>query len=183
MHCKLGFIGDEAGYDIQKQISFCKMNHLKSIHVRSVNGKLLNEYSTEVRKNIFDQIEQQEIHVDCVLSKIGKYPIADQMQWAEEMEAYIQICESWKSRYLRIFGYGMEHEEVVNKMVSKARERGIMILIENETNTPMNTVEECTWILEKYDYKMGLLLDVGNLFLEHGDCVTFYQKLNKHIFI
>lgn len=181
MNKRLGFIGDEAGYSIQKQIEFCNNNKIDFIHLRTVNGKLLQQISELERKIICNELDKNGIKVNCILSKLGKYPVKKENEWVKDAKEYVNLCKMFKSKFLRIFSYGLENETAVKEIVHFAKENNVVIVVENEINTPMNSVEQTIQVLERYNYSLFVLMDAGNLFLEKCDFVDFYYNLKHYI--
>lgn len=181
MSIQLEFIGDEAGYTMNKQIQFCIENNLDSIHLRSIEGKLLHEFAVSEREKYAEELRERGIVVKCILSKIGKSPVRDPAKWIEDIREYVSICKEFKCRYLRVFSYGFENEEAARAVQYLAHDNGVVIAIENEIGTSMNSLQQASILLENYDYSFTILLDIGNLFIENKDAVEFYEKLKSYI--
>lgn len=183
MGFQLEFIGDEAGYDIKRQIQFCKENKINSIHLRSIGGKLLHEFTVYERKAMVEELKKDRIVVNCILSKIGKHPVLNKEKWIENVKEYILICKEFNCRFLRIFSYGFENTDAVRIIQSFAHDKRVSLVIENEINTPMNSLSQASLLLKKHNYSFSILLDVGNLFIENEDSLEFFKNLKSYISI
>lgn len=177
----LGIIGDEIDDDLFGQINFCMKNKIHCMQIRTIDKLMLHEISKNKRDKIFQNLQKNNIRVDCILSKIGKKPIKDVNLWVELLKNYIFICKQFQCTQLRIFGHGLNNFSEFKKILEFANQNHVLILIENETNTPINSIAESYEILTLYNFQLKLLFDPGNLFLDNENFIEYFYYFKKFI--
>jgi sugar phosphate isomerase/epimerase len=158
MYIFSGF-GDEISPDFQEQISVMKSLGINHLELRGAWDKNVMDLSQEELSRIKKILAEYDFRVSSIGSPIGKIKITDDFEaHFEKFRHAVEIAHFLEVKYIRIFSYyGPEQgniddykNQIIDQMAKKARyakEKGVILLNENELNLYGESPEHCAEII------------------------------------
>lgn len=172
----LSAFADEAGSSLDEQIAALKRNEIGYIEPRNINGKPILTLTDEELRKVKEKLDANGIKVNSLGSPIGKYPITEPFEkHLVDFHRAIEVCKILGTDKMRMFSFFVKQTELaiyrnevmrrLNVMTEIARENGIMLCHENESEiygqNPeemldlMNNVEGLYGIFDPANYRMN----------------------------
>ena len=172
----LSAFADEAGTTLDEQIAALKRNGINYIEPRNINGKPILTLTDDELSVVKSELDRNGIKVNSLGSPIGKYPINEPFEkHLPDFERAIQVCKMLDTDKMRMFSFFTKQNELevhrdevlarLNKMCKTAKEQGITLCHENESEiygqNPeevldiMNNVECIKAIFDPANYRMN----------------------------
>ena len=172
----LSAFADEAGSSLDEQIAALKRNEIGYIEPRNINGKPILTLTDEELREVKEKLDANGIKVNSLGSPIGKYPITEPFdKHLVDFHRAIEVCKILGTDKMRMFSFFVKQTELaiyrnevmrrLNVMTEIARENGIMLCHENESEiygqNPeemldlMNNVEGLYGIFDPANYRMN----------------------------
>ncbi len=191
---KISGFADEIGVDIHEQVALLNKLGVKFIEFRSANGKGVADYTIEEAKAIMELLKENGIAISAVGSPIGKIQITD--DFAPHFEKFKQVCdlaEVFETKYIRMFSFFMPKDEdpaiykdeVMARMaqfVEYAKERGVVLLHENEKGIYGDIASRCKELFDAfYCDNFKCTFDFANFVQCQQDTLEAYDMLENTI--
>jgi sugar phosphate isomerase/epimerase len=177
---KLSGFADEISPDLTQQLTVLKEEKMKYIELRSVWGKNITDLSDEELHNAKKELEQNNIQVSAIGSRVGKIGILDEFEThLFDLDRAISIAKLFGTEYIRVFSFlipstddsNIHRDEVLlrmKRMINKAEEAEVTLLLENEFGTYADVPQRCLDVLETCSSpKLRLAFDPAN-FVQAG---------------
>lgn len=140
----LSAFADEAGTLLSEQIAALERNGIGYIEPRNINGKPILKLTDEELIEVRTQLDAHGIRVNSLGSPIGKYPIHEPFDnHLPDFYRALEVCKLLGTDKMRMFSFFTKQDELdeyreevlarLNKMCEIAREHGITLCHENES--------------------------------------------------
>ena len=188
---------DEISSDFDAQLKTVTELGMQYISLRSADGKGIADYSVEeVRSLILPRLESAGVKVSSIGSPIGKVGIADEEGFARQLsqlDTLCQICKLLGCRYIRMFSFFIPEgkdpadyrDEVFGRtkaMVEMAKEKGVVLLHENEKGIYGDVAQRCLDLMRNfYGEHYRCTFDFANFVQCGQDVLAAYEMLKPYI--
>ncbi|MBO5652955.1 MAG: sugar phosphate isomerase/epimerase [Clostridia bacterium] len=170
---------DEAGFTLEEQIAALKRNDIGFMEVRAINGKNVLGHTEEELRAFRKQLDEAGIRVSSIGSPIGKYAIEkDALPHYEQFLHCLKAAEIFGTNKIRLFSFFVKQDvlkenrdEVIarmQKMLDAARERGILLCHENESEIYGQMPAEVKDLLTTLPELRGIF-DAANFIMNDAD--------------
>lgn len=191
---KISGFADEIGVDINEQVALLDKLGVKFIEFRSANGKGVADYTIEEAQAIMALLKEHGIAISAVGSPIGKIQITDEFE--PHFEKFKHVCELadvFETKYIRMFSFFMPKDEdpaiykdEVMKRLAQfaeyAKEKGVILLHENEKGIYGDNAARCKEILDAfYGDNFKCTFDFANFVQCEQDTLEAYELLENTI--
>lgn len=177
----LSAFADEAGSTLDEQIAALKRNEIDYIEPRNINGKPILTLTNEEIAEIKSKLDENGIKVNSLGSPIGKYPIEEPFEkHLVDFHRAIEICKLLGTDKMRMFSFFVKQadlekyrDEVIrrlNVMTEIAREHGIMLCHENESEIYGQNPKEMLDIMQNVNGIYGIF-DAANYRMNDCDVI------------
>ena len=177
----LSAFADEAGSTLDEQIAALKRNEIDYIEPRNINGKPILTLTNEEIAEIKSKLDENGIKVNSLGSPIGKYPIEEPFEkHLVDFHRAIEICKLLDTDKMRMFSFFVKQadlekyrDEVIrrlNVMTEIAREHGIMLCHENESEIYGQNPKEMLDIMQNVNGIYGIF-DAANYRMNDCDVI------------
>jgi sugar phosphate isomerase/epimerase len=186
---------DEASLDFEEQLAVLEQEGLRYMEIRKVWGKNVLDLTQEELQRIRSELQERNIRVSSIGSPIGKYMITD--DFAPQLEALERAMETayfFETPFIRIFSFRTPkgeplekfRDEVLRRMNSltqAAKQRDIILLLENDSNLYGNNDVRCLEILSHCNSPhLRAAFDPGNYVMNQVRPMTdAYSKVSSFI--
>ena len=152
---KLSGFADEIASDVNQQIALLKQLGISYVEFRSGDGKGVADYSVKEAEVMKHRLKEHGIAVSAVGSPIGKIPIeADFTSHYELYKHVVELATVFDTKYIRMFSFYMPNDrkpsdfrgevhDRLGRMISYAKENGVILLHENEKDIYGDIAERC----------------------------------------
>jgi UDP-N-acetyl-2-amino-2-deoxyglucuronate dehydrogenase len=192
-------INDEVSSDFKKAVSFLKNEKISHLEVRTINNKNLINYSFREIREFSNVLKKNNIKVSAFASPLFKWYPNNKKVSAEKVDTfnfspYLSIKEKKKyiekafevakilnTNYIRIFStlknnsknYNFLKDPLLQFTLEKAKEKNIVLLLENEPPCYINKMKDIELVVKKINSEnFGIWLDVAN-----------FYKINEQVFL
>ncbi|MBP1966440.1 sugar phosphate isomerase/epimerase family protein [Paenibacillus aceris] len=192
---KLTGFADEISPDLMQQIAVCKGEQIQHIEFRSVwNTNVLKLKDGELLA-VKAALESNQMLVSAIGSPIGKIGILDDFEdHLLALERAFYVAKLFGTKFIRMFSFilppgdelSKHREEVmhrIKRMVKRAEEENVILLLENESGMYGDTPDRCLDVLETCaSLNLRQAFDPGN-FLQSGvnSTVEAFHTLKPYI--
>lgn len=157
---KLSAFADEIDDDPKLQLDCLEANDVRYIELRGAWGVNIMKLTPEQRSELKTMFADRGFGVACIASPIGKVTIDDDYdQHFDDFKRAVDLADEFDSKHIRIFSYyppegkdiGDYGDEVIRRLRQKAdfaKDRGITLVLENESKIFGDTPERCKTLLE-----------------------------------
>lgn len=185
---------DEIDMDLSVQMEVLKQHDIHYIEMRGVNGKNVSQLTLEEARAIKVQLDKEGFSISAVGSPIGKIKMTDDFD--EEKIKFVhtlEIAKILETKYIRMFSFFMPEgedansyrEEVLSRWkvyVELAKNRGIVLLHENEKGIYGDTKERCKDLLDSLGCEyMRATFDPANFVQVGEDCEKAFELLKEDV--
>lgn len=178
----LSAFADEAGTTLAEQISALKRNGIDYIEPRNINGKPILTLTDEELTEIKSELDKNGIKVNSLGSPIGKYPITEPFEkHLVDFNRAIEICKALDTDKIRMFSFFTKQNELalyrdevirrLSEMCRIAKEHGITLCHENESEIYGQNPEEMDDLMKNVDGLMGIF-DPANYRMNGCDVIA-----------
>ncbi len=156
----LSAFGDEIDDDVDEQLRVLNDLDIGYLELRSAWGtNVLNLTDDDVRR-LNERCDAHDIRVSCIGSPIGKSPIDEPIEGViSDLKRIIDIAKMLDTDRIRVFSFypetdGLQAERVersisrLTVMANVARERDVVLLLENEGGLVGDVPERCAALTE-----------------------------------
>lgn len=191
---KYSVFADEVTHDLEEQVLLLKEYGFTNVDLRSIYRTPILDWKDQDAKDYARKFTDEGITILSLGSSIGKLSINEDFELEKKrFDKLLDINEYFKSKYIRIFSYyngdDCSLEEVyplllqrIMYLVEKAKAAGVILLIENETNTiaddPKIAKKLLTDIGSEY---LGVVFDTGNYVFSGIDTLEAYNILKEYV--
>lgn len=190
----LSAFADEIDMDLAVQMEVLEGYGIDHIEMRGVNGKNIADVTLEEAKEIKKQLEAKGFKISALGSPIGKIKItedfeADRLKFIHTLE----LAKVLETKYIRMFSFFIpqgenpsEHrEEVVKRWreyVDLAKDKGIILLHENEKDIYGDTKERCKDLFDELECDfVQATFDPANFVQVEEDTLEAFELLRPHV--
>ena len=177
----LSAFADEAGTTLEEQIAALKRNGIDYIEPRNINGKPILTLTDDELRNVKAELDKNGIKVNSLGSPIGKYPITEPFEkHLIDFGRAIEVCKALDTDKMRMFSFFTKQSELkehrdevirrLNVMCEIAREHGITLCHENESEIYGQNPEEVDDLMKSVDGLMGIF-DPANYRMNDCDVI------------
>ena len=184
---------DEVSTDPEEQIAALKANGIGFIEVRGVGGQSVLDLAEDEVRAFRDQLERAGLRASAIGSPIGKVSIRSDLEaHFRRFQVAVERAHQFDARYLRIFSFYYENEEVsavrsdvIEELIGMTRfaeREGVILLHENESGIYGDVPERCADLLSAVNNPhLRATFDSAN-FLQSGvDPLAAWERLSHYV--
>ena len=178
---RLAVIGDEAGPDLDSQLTALARLGWDLIELRTVDGRALADLSPAAFGRLVDRLAAAGVGTVCVDSRIANWarPVTGPLDLdIAELDVLAERCAALGTRYVRVMSYpndglpddawGREAVRRLRLLTARAERAGLVLLHENCSGWAGRDAMRMLRLLAEVDSPaLGLVFDTGNG-VEHG---------------
>lgn len=191
---KISGFSDEIDSNIDIQFSVLNKLGINYYEPRFINEKNISALCDEEVYSLKEKMDKAGISASSIGSPIGKVKLSDNFE--KHFELFKRVCHTAKMlecKYIRIFSFYHDSEiwtederklviERLSKMISFAKEEGLVLLHENEKDIYGDTAERCADLMENlFCDNFKAVFDPANFVQCGEDTKKAYDILNKYI--
>jgi len=189
---KIYAFADEAGQDLNTQISAMKRTGIDGLEIRAINGMNVKDISNYRAKEIKKAMDDNGLEIWSLGSPMGKISIKDNFySHLDNYRRLLEINEILGAKAIRLFSFYMPKDEDptiyrdevierLNKFVEVAKDSGILVCHENEKGIYGDNAQRCLDILENVKGLHGIF-DPANFIQCNQDTMEAWEMLKEHI--
>ena len=170
-------IGDQVSQDIDNQIDILYHLGFKYIEIRKISNRFIYEYSDKSIQKISKKLADIGMRCSCVSTDIGKRADVN----FDYFFKCIDYAKMLHAPYVRVFGgFFTKHRQLINYALKYAENANIMLLIENEYETNIQTPADIIKLFKEFG-NLRLLFDAGNAYRSGMDYTMFFKTVYSYI--
>lgn len=190
----LSAFADEADNNLTGQIEALKKAGIACIELRGVNGKNVKDLTLEEAKEIRQKLNGEGISVSSMGSPFGKISVTDDFEkHFEEFRHALDLCNVLGCDRMRMFSFYYPKDEDpakyrdlvierLEKMLSAAEEKGVLLCHENEKGIYGDTAQRCLDLIRHFGGRLKCIFDPANFIQCAEKPIDNYAILKDHIF-
>lgn len=192
---ELSAFSDEYSPKFDEQIEGLKLNGIKYMEIRGVDGKNISEITAAEAKILKQKLDDHGIKISSVGSPIGKISIKDPFEpHLELLKHIIEIAGIFECDRIRMFSFYIPKEEKpeaykkrvmenLGKMLAIAETEGVLLCHENEKGIYGDAAERCLDIQKEFGGKIKLIFDHANFITCGVEAYPFaFDMLKDYIY-
>ncbi len=193
MNINLSGFSDEISSNVQEQFKVLNKLNIKFFEPRGIDGKNISTLTDNEAEILKGKMEQYNIKASSIGSPIGKIKISD--DFAPHFELFkrvVALAKALDSKYIRIFSFyadggwnDTKRMEVLSRlkmMIEYAREKGVVLLHENEKGIYGDTTNRCLDLMnELYCDNFRAVFDPANFVQCGEDTKKAYEAMKPYI--
>ena len=187
----LSAFADEAGSSLAEQIAALKRNNIGYIEPRNINGKPILKLTDEELAEVKAELDKNGIKVNSLGSPIGKFPIHEPFEnHLPDFYRALEVCKMLGTDKMRMFSFFTKQNELkecrdeviarLNKMCAIAKEHGITLCHENESEIYGQNPDEMLDIMTSVDGIAGIF-DPANYRMNNCDVMAGIDATLKNL--
>lgn len=170
----LSAFADEYSPKFDEQIEGLKLNGVKYMEIRGVDGKNIADVTIDEAKVLKQKLDDNGLAVSSMGSPIGKIKITDPFEpHLESLKHIIELAKIFSCDRIRMFSfyipdgekpedYRSQVMERLGKMLEIANDSGITLCHENEKGIYGDTALRCLDIQKEFNSAIKLIFDHAN---------------------
>ena len=170
----LSAFADEYSPKFDEQIEGLKLNGVKYMEIRGVDGKNIADVTVDEAKILKRKLDDNGLAVSSMGSPIGKIKITDPFEpHLESLKHIIELAKIFECDRIRMFSFfipkGEKPEDYrsevmcrLGKMLEVAKANDIILCHENERDIYGDTAERCLDIQKEFNGEIKLIFDHAN---------------------
>ena len=191
---RISGFADEIAVDMDTQIALLKELGIEWVEFRSGDGKEEADYSLEEAKDLRRKLDENGIRVSALGSPIGKIGIEEDFApHLKLLEHLTELAEVLGTSYIRMFSFFIPEgkdpadyrDEVFGRtkaMVEMAKEKGVVLLHENEKGIYGDVAQRCLDLMQNfYGEHYRCTFDFANFVQCGQDVLAAYEMLKPYI--
>ena len=191
---RISGFADEIAVDMDTQIALLKELGIEWVEFRSGDGKGVADYSLEEAKDLRRKLDENGIRVSALGSPIGKIGIEeDCAPHLKLLEHLTELAGVLGTSYIRMFSFFIPEgkdpadyrDEVFGRtkaMVEMAKEKGVVLLHENEKGIYGDVAQRCLDLMRNfYGEHYRCTFDFANFVQCGQDVLAAYEMLKPYI--
>ena len=191
---RISGFADEIAVDMDTQIALLKELGIEWVEFRSGDGKGVADYSLEEAKDLRRKLDENGIRVSALGSPIGKIGIEEDFApHLKLLEHLTELAEVLGTSYIRMFSFFIPEgkdpadyrDEVFGRtkaMVEMAKEKGVVLLHENEKGIYGDVAQRCLDLMRNfYGEHYRCTFDFANFVQCGQDVLAAYEMLKPYI--
>jgi sugar phosphate isomerase/epimerase len=188
---ELSAFSDEYSSVFDKQIEGLKLNGIKHMEIRGVDGKNISDITLEEAAELKQKLDSNGITVSSMGSPIGKIKITDPFEpHLESLKHIIKLAKVFECDRIRMFSFYIPGDEdpalykdkVMERlaaMLAVAKSENIILCHENEKGIYGDTAERCLEIQKEFNGEIKLIFDHANFICCDVEAYPFAFDLLK----
>ena len=184
---------DEYDACFDEQLKALSMLGIGNIEIRHVDGKNISVLDMSEVKAASAALDRAGISVSAIGSPIGKIKLdADISEHIEMARRVFEYANIFGAKYVRAFSfYAPDGKKITDmrgevlsgmeRLVTLAREYGVVLCHENEANIYGDIPQRCIDLLDHFGGELKCVFDMGNFVLEGVEPYDAYEKMKKHV--
>lgn len=191
---RISGFADEIAVDMDTQIALLKELGIEWVEFRSGDGKGVADYSLEEAKDLRRKLDENGIRVSALGSPIGKIGIEEDFApHLKLLEHLTELAGVLGTSYIRMFSFFIPvgkdpadyRDEVFGRtkaMVEMAKEKGVVLLHENEKGIYGDVAQRCLDLMQNfYGEHYRCTFDFANFVQCGQDVLAAYEMLKPYI--
>ena len=191
---RISGFADEIAVDMDTQIALLKELGIEWVEFRSGDGKGVADYSLEEAKDLRRKLDENGIRVSALGSPIGKIGIEEDFApHLKLLEHLTELAGVLGTSYIRMFSFFIPEgkdpadyrDEVFGRtkaMVEMAKEKGVVLLHENEKGIYGDVAQRCLDLMRNfYGEHYRCTFDFANFVQCGQDVLAAYEMLKPYI--
>lgn len=170
----LSAFADEYSSNFDEQIEGLKLNGVKFMEIRGVNGKNISAVTLDEAKELKKKLDDNGLAVSSMGSPLGKIKITDPFEpHLESLKHIIALAKIFECDRIRMFSFYIPKGETpedyrpqvmerLGKMLEIAKAEGITLCHENESGIYGDTALRCLDIQKEFNSEIKLIFDHAN---------------------
>ncbi len=195
MYEKLSGFSDEIHPSVDVQFQVLRKLGINYFEPRGIDGKSISELTDAEVSTLRDKMKRNGIRVSSIGSPIGKVNLKE--PFSEHFALFqrvVEIAKQLDAAYIRMFSFyhdggdvwtPQERGEVLarlREMIGYAREKGVVLLHENEKGIYGDTADRCADLMEELGCDFfRAVFDPANFVQCRQDTEYAYRRLGKYI--
>lgn len=191
---RISGFADEIAVDVDTQIALLKELGIGWVEFRSGDGMGVADYTIEQAQDLRRRLDENGIRVSALGSPIGKIGIEDEFApHLESLKHLMELAGVLGTSYIRMFSFFIPEgknpadyrDEVFKRtkaMVEVAKEKGFVLLHENEKGIYGDMAERCLDLMQNfYGEHYQCTFDFANFVQCGQDVFAAYEMLKPYI--
>ena len=184
---------DEIDPSFETQLRVARAVGVRAIEIRGVNGRGIQTWTPAEAETLQRQLEENGMHVSSIGSPIGKIQITDDFEpHFKVFQNVVDLCSVFHTRNIRMFSFFVPKgqadryaDEVMRRMdrlVSYAAEKDVVLLHENEKEIYGDTAPRCAALMERFAGEhFRAVFDFANFVQVGQDTLEAWEKLRPYV--
>ena len=189
----LSAFADEYDVVFEEQLKGLVSLGIGNIEIRGVDGKNVSTLAKNEVKEVKSKLEYYGIGTSAIGSPIGKVQLDGDLDAHLEMSKRVfETANELGTKYVRMFSfYAPEGKHMtecrdeafyeLSRLVSAAKEQGIVLCHENEARIYGDVPSRCREIFDSFKGDIKCVFDMGNFALDGIDPMPAYELLKDEI--
>ena len=189
----LSAFADEYDVVFEEQLKGLVSLGIGSIEIRGVDGKNISTLTKSEVSEVKSKLDHYGIGASAIGSPIGKVQLDDDLNAHIEMSKRVfETANKLGAKYVRMFSFyapaGKQITECKDKaffelsrLVSAAKEQGVVLCHENEARIYGDVPSRCREIFDSFKGDIKCVFDMGNFALDGIDPMPAYELLKDEI--
>ena len=189
----LSAFADEYDAVFEEQLKGIVSLGIGNIEIRGVDGKNISTLTKSEVKDVKSKLDCYGIGASAIGSPIGKVKLDEDLDAHLEMSKRVfETARELGTKYVRMFSFyapeGKEMSECrseafseLSRLVSAAKEQGVVLCHENEANIYGDVPSRCREIFDNFGGDIKCVFDMGNFALDGIDPLSAYELLKDEI--
>lgn len=191
----LSAFSDEYSPKFDEQIEGLKLNGVKYMEIRGVDGKNIANVTLDEAKVLKQKLDDNGLAVSSMGSPIGKTKITDPFEPViESLNHIIELAKIFECDRIRMFSfyipdgekpedYRVQVIERLGKMLEIAKESNIILCHENEKGIYGDTALRCLDIQKEFNGEIKLIFDHANFICCDDEAYPYaFDMLKDYIY-
>ena len=191
MKFRLAAFADEADGSLDGQISAMTENGVEYLEIRGVNGENISDITADKARDIRARLDAAGISVWSLGSPFGKIGITEDFEpHLEKFKHGLELADILDTRHIRIFSFYVPHDnpehysdEVMKrleKMLTAAKDSGVILCHENEKGIYGDNAERCAEIHENFS-GLRAVFDPANFVQCGQETTSAWELLSPYV--
>ena len=189
----LSAFSDEYCDDIIGQAKALSSHNVEYIELRHANGKNVIDMDENDVCEIKRVLEDFSIKVSSIGSPLGKINLNDNFGLhLEKAKRIFGTACALNTKFVRIFSFYLPNDrekekyknqvvDYLGQLIETACTFGLTLCHENEAGIYGESFEECRYLLNAFEGKLGCVFDMGNFVLDGYNPLEAYKALKEYI--
>ena len=184
---------DEYADSTAEQLEAAKSFGIGFIELRHLDGKNISVLSPNEIREAKKSLDHYGIKVSAIGSPLGKVKLDSDLDAPlETAKGIFEAANILETKYIRMFSfYAPDGKNIADmrdevfsgleRLVTLARDYGVVLCHENEAGIYGDVPERCKELLNYFGKEMKCVFDMGNFVLEGVEPCLAYEMLKDHI--
>lgn len=191
MKFRLAAFADEADSSLDGQISAMTENGVEYLEIRGVDGENISDITADKARDIRARLDAAGISVWSLGSPFGKIGITEDFEpHLEKFKRGLELADILGARHIRMFSFYVPHDNTerysdevmkrLEKMLTAAKDSGVMLCHENEKGIYGDNAERCAEIHKNFS-GLRAVFDPANFVQCGQETTSAWEQLSPYV--